>query len=86
MHQTIYSRVKSNLLEAKEIYPDDLILNTVNKVANLKQNKNKSEDELVAITIQKVRKNKKSMINPSAIENNNKLRTEGIRQIDFNNL
>lgn len=86
MHQTIYSRVKSNLLEAKEIYPDDLILNTVNKVANLKQNKNKSEDELVAITIQKVRKNKKSMINPSAIENNNKLRTERITQIDFNNL
>lgn len=70
-----FSRVKANLLEAGDTFPDELILDNTNRVIKLKANKDKQEDELVEMTIKRVRKNKKRLINTKAIEHNNVVRT-----------
>lgn len=81
--QGVFSRVKANLLEAGETFLDELILDNTNRVIKLKKNKDKTEDELVEITIKRVRKNKKHLINTKAIEHNDVVRTSQIETVDL---
>ena len=81
--QGVFSRVKANLLEAGENFPDELILDNTNRVIKLKANKDKQEDELVEMTIKRVRKNKKRLINTKAMEHNNVVRTSQIETVDL---
>lgn len=60
--QEVFNRVKNNLLEAGETFPDKYILENVNRIIKLKFNKNKTEDELIELTIKRVRKNRKRLI------------------------
>ena len=58
----MFTRVKNNLLEAGEAFPDEYILENANRVIKLKFNKNKTDDELIKLTIKRVRKNRKRLI------------------------
>ena len=42
--QDVFTRVKNNLLEAGEAFPDEYILENANRVIKLKSNKNKTDD------------------------------------------
>lgn len=82
--QEVFTRVKNNLLEAGENYPDEYILENTNRVIKLKSNKNKTDDEMVELTIKRVRKNRKKLIDTKAIEHNNDVRLGKIDTIDLN--
>ena len=60
--QEVFNRVKNNLLEAGNAFPDEYILESANRVIKLKFNKNKTDDELIELTIKRVRKNRKRLI------------------------
>ena len=45
--QEVFTRVKNNLLEAGEAFPDEYILENANRVIKLKSNKDKTDDELI---------------------------------------
>ena len=55
----MFTRTKRNLLEAGETYSDEFILDNVNKVIKPKINSEKNEDELLAMTIKRIRRNRK---------------------------
>lgn len=57
--QEVFTRTKRNLLEAGETYSDEFILDNVNKVLRPKINSKKTEDELMAMTIKRKRRNRK---------------------------
>ena len=82
----MFTRTKRNLLETGETYSDEFILDNVNKVLNPKINSEKTEDELLVMTIKRIRKNRKQLINTSAIKHNNAVRNEGISRIDLSGL
>ena len=84
--QEVFTRTKRNLLEAGETYSDEFILDKVNKVLRPKINSKKTEDELMAMTIMRIRRNRKQLIDTSAIEHNNAVRNEGISRIDLSGL
>ncbi|MDD5973122.1 MAG: AAA family ATPase [Spirochaetales bacterium] len=81
--QDVFTRVKNNLLEAGETFPDDFILENTNKVIGLKTSINRTEDELVEVVIKRVRKNQKKLINTKAIEHNNEVRLKGIQTVNL---
>ena len=80
----MFTRVKNNLLEAGETFPDEYILENANRIINLKSNKEKTDDELIELTIKRVRKNRKRLIDTKAIEHNNDVRMGRIDTIDMN--
>lgn len=82
----MFTRTKRNLLEAGETYSDEFILDNVNKFLKPKINSEKTEDELLAMTIKRIRRNRKQLINTSAIKHNNAVRNEGISRIDLSGL
>ncbi len=82
--QEVFTRVKNNLLEAGEAFPDEYILENANRVIKLKSNKEKTDDELIELTIKRVRKNRKRLIDTKAIEHNNDVRMGRIDTIDLN--
>ena len=47
LSQEVFNRVKNNLLEAGEAFPDEYILENANRVIKLKSNKDKTDDELI---------------------------------------
>ena len=49
------------MLEAGEAFPDEYILENANRVIKLKSNKDKTDDELIELTIKRVRKNRKRL-------------------------
>ena len=49
-------------MEAGEAFPDEYILENANRVIKLKSNKDKTDDELIELTIKRVRKNRKRLI------------------------
>ena len=57
--QEVFTGTKRNLLEAGETYSDEFILDNVNKVIKPKINSEKNEDELLAMTIKRIRRNRK---------------------------
>ena len=67
----MFNRVKNNLLEAGEAFPDEYILENANRVIKFKFNKNKTDDELIELTLKRVRKNRKRLLDTKAIEHNN---------------
>ena len=67
-------------------YSDEFILDNVNKVLRPKINSKKTEDELMAMTIKRIRRNRKQLINTGAIEHNKAVRNEGISRIDMSGL
>ena len=69
--QEVFTRVKNNLLEAGEAFPDEYILENANRVINFKFNKNKTDDELIELTLKRIRKNRKRLLDTKAIEHNN---------------
>ena len=82
----MFTRTKRNLLEAGETYSDEFIFDNVNKVLKPKINSEKTEDELLTMIIKRIRKNRKQLINTSAIKHNNAIRNEGISRIDLSGL
>ena len=84
--QEVFTRTKRNLLEAGETYSDEFILDNVNKFLKPKINSEKTEDELLAMTIKRIRRNRKQIINTGAIKHNNAVRNEGISRIDLSGL
>ena len=67
-------------------YSDEFILDNVNKVISPKINSEKTEDGLLAMTIKRIRRKRKQLINTSAIEHNNAVRNEGISRKDLSGL
>ena len=61
-------------------------LTLVNKVLWPKINLEKTEDELLVMTIKRIRRNRKQLINTGAIEHNKAVRNEGISRIDMSGL
>ena len=61
-------------------------LTLVNKVLWPKIKFEKTEDELLAMTIKRIRRNRKQLINTDAIEHNKAVRNEGISRIDMSGL
>ena len=59
--QEVFNRVKNNLLEAGEAFPDEYILEIANRVIELKFNKNNTDDELIELTLKRIRKNRKRL-------------------------
>lgn len=84
--QEAFTRVKNNLLEAGETFPDDFNLDNTNKVISLKTSKNRTEDELVEVVIKRVCKNKKKLINTKAIKHNYEVRLQRIETVDLSGL
>ena len=82
----MFTPTKRNLLEAGETYSDEFIFDNVNKVLKPKINSEKTEDELLAMTIKRIRRNRKQLINTDAIEHNKAVRNEGISRIDMSGL
>ena len=82
----MFTRKKRNLLEAGKTYSEEFILANVNKVISPKINSEKTEDELLAMTIKRIRRNRKQIINTGAIKHNNAVRNEGISRIDLSGL
>ena len=81
--QEVYTRVKNNLLEAGETFPDEFILENTNKVIRLKTSINRTEDEIVEVVIKRVRKNQKKLINTKAIKHNDEVRMSNIECLDM---
>ena len=81
--QTIFTRVKKNLTEAGEKYPDDLVLNTATRIVRLKSSKDKTEDELIEKAIKEVRKHKDKAISTSAMKQNMVARTSEISELNL---
>ena len=81
--QTIFTRVKKNLTEAGEKYPDDLVLNTATRIVRLKSSKDKTEDELIEKAIKEVRKHKDKAISASAMNQNVVARTSEISELNL---
>lgn len=81
--QTIFTRVKKNLTEAGEKYPDDLVLNTATRIVRLKSSKDKTEDELIEKAIKEVRKHKDKAISASAMNKNVVARTSEITELNL---
>ena len=50
----MFNRVKNNLLEAGEAFPDEYILENANRVLKLKFNKNKTDDELIGVDYKRI--------------------------------
>ena len=67
-------------------YSDEFILDNVNKVLKPKINSEKNEDELLAMTIKRISRNRKQLINTGTIEHNNAVRNEGISRKDLSGL
>ena len=80
----MFNRVKNNLLEAGEAFPDEYILENANRVIKLKSNRNNTDNELIELTIKRVRKNRKRLIDTKAIEHNNNVQMGRIDTIDLN--
>ena len=59
--QEVFNRVKNNLLEAGKAFPDEYILEIANRVIELKFNKNNTDDELIELTLKRIRKNRKRL-------------------------
>ena len=49
------------MLEAGKAFPDEYILENANRVIKLKFNKNKTDDELIELTLKRIRKNRKRL-------------------------
>ena len=81
--QEVYTRVKNNLMEAGETFPDDFILENTNKVIRLKTSIKRTEDEIVEVVIKRVRKNHKKLINTKAIKHNDEVRMSNIKCLDM---
>ena len=82
--QEVFTLVKNNLLDAGEVFPNEYILENANRLIKLKSNKDKTDDELIELTIKRVRKNRKRLIDTKAIEHNNDVRMGRIDTIDLN--
>ena len=67
-------------------YSDEFILDNVNKVISPMINSEKTEDELLAMTIKRIRRKRKQLINTGTIEHNNAVRNEGISRKDLSGL
>ena len=67
-------------------YSDEFILDNVNKVISPKINSEKTEDELLATTIKRIRRKRKQLINADTIEHNNAVRNEGISRKNLSGL
>ena len=67
-------------------YSDEFILDNVNKVISPKINSEKTEDGLLAMTIKRIRRKRKQLINTGTIEHNNAVRNEGISRKDLSGL
>lgn len=74
------------MLEAGEAFPDEYILENANRVIKLKSNKDKTDDELIELTIKRVRKNRKRLIDTKAIEHNNDVRMGKVDAINLDSL
>lgn len=84
--QEVFMGTKRNLLEGGETYSDEFILDNVNKVLKPKINSEKTEDEMLAMTIKRIGRNRKQLINTGATDHNNAVRNEGISRIDLSGL
>lgn len=82
----MFSRTKRNLLKPMKTYSDEFILDNVNKVISPKINSEKTEDELLAMTIKRIRRKRKQLINTGTIEHNNAVRNEGLSRKDLSGL
>lgn len=70
----MFTLVKNNLLEAGEAFPDEYIIENANRVIKLKSNKDKTDDELIELTLKHIRKNRKRLLDTKTIEHNNDVR------------
>lgn len=73
-------------MKPMKTYSDEFILDNVNKVISPKINSEKTEDELLAMTIKRIRRKRKQLINTGTIEHNNAVRNEGLSRKDLSGL
>ena len=82
----MFTPTKRNLLEAGKTYSDVFIFDIGQQGSQAKINSEKTEDELLAMTIKRIRRNRKQLINTGAIEHNKAVRNEGLSRIDISGL